>query len=386
METCYLTFYYILSKPIFSAMEVLFVDLKAQYRSIKAEIDQAVEGVFESGQFVGGQFVQQFEASFASLVGVDHCVGVGNGTDAIFIALKALAVSSGNEVITPAFSWISSAETIALAAGKPVFIDVHPETYGINPDLLEAKITSKTKGIILVHLYGQAAHAHQVKSICEKHGLFLIEDCAQAHLSEEFGIPVGKIGNAGTFSFYPTKNLGAYGDAGCVITNDKDLEKKARLFANHGGLQQHVVEGTNSRLDPLQASMLQVKCRYLPQWTEQRIANAKRYNELLSHVDQIELPAVRQNTKHTFHQYVIRAARRDELRNFLFDQGIQTLIHYPSALPNLPAFRYLNHSKDDFPVASRCQEEVLSLPIHPELLQDQIAYVCENIKKFYKKG
>lgn len=365
-------------------MEVPFVDLKAQYRNIKSEIDQAVEAVFESGQFVGGKFVQQFESSFASLVGIEHCVGVGNGTDAIFIALKALGVSSGNEVMTPAFSWISSAETIALAAGRPVFIDVLPETYNINPELLEAKITNKTKGIILVHLYGQAAHAHQVKGICERHGLFLIEDCAQAHLSEEFGIPVGKIGDAGTFSFYPTKNLGAYGDAGCIITNDVDLEKKARLFANHGGLQQHVMEGTNSRLDPLQASMLDVKCRYLLKWTEQRIVNAKLYNESLVQVSQITLPSIRQKTKHTFHQYVIRAAKRNELRNFLSAEGIQTVIHYPTALPNLPAFRYLNHSKDDFPVASRCQEEVLSLPIHPELSQDQIAYVCEKIKKFYK--
>src|SRR5882762_6940388 len=194
METCYLSFYYILSKPIFNAMEVPFVDLKAQYRSIKSEIDQAVEAVFESGQFVGGKFVSQFESSFASLLGVNHCIGVANGTDAIFIALKALGVSSGDEIITPAFGWISSAETITLAAGKPVFADVSPETYNINPELLEARISGKTKGIILVHLYGQAAHAHQLKQICEKYGLFLIEDCAQAHLSQEFGVPVGKIG------------------------------------------------------------------------------------------------------------------------------------------------------------------------------------------------
>lgn len=386
METCYLTFYAILSKPIFNAMEVPFVDLKAQYRSIKSEIDQAVEAVFESGQFVGGKFVNQFESSFASLLGVKHCIGVANGTDAIFIALKALGVSSGDEIITPAFGWISSAETITLAAGKPVFADILPETYNLNPESLEAQISGRTKGIILIHLYGQAAHAHQVKQICEKHGLFLIEDAAQAHLSEEFGVPVGQIGDAGTFSFYPTKNLGAYGDAGCIITNNEQLEKWMRLYANHGGLQQHEVEGVNSRLDPLQAAMLTVKCRYLPRWTEQRIVHAKLYRELLGEVGQITLPAVRQNTKHTFHQYVARVAQRDELRNFLSNQGIQTLIHYPTALPNLPAFRYLNHSNEDFPVASQCQEEVLSLPIHPELSQDQIAYVCEKIKKFYKKS
>jgi dTDP-4-amino-4,6-dideoxygalactose transaminase len=366
-------------------MEVPFVDLKAQYRSIKSEIDQAVKAVFESGQFVGGKFVDQFESSFASLLGINHCIGVANGTDAIFIALKAFGISSGDEIITPAFGWISSAETITLSAGKPVFADVVRETYNINPELLEAQISKRTKGIILVHLYGQAAQAHQVKQICEKHGLFLIEDCAQAHLSEEFGVRVGKIGDAGTFSFYPTKNLGAYGDAGCITTDNEKLEKWVRLYSNHGGLQQHTMEGVNSMLDPLQAAMLTVKSRYLPRWTEQRVVNAKLYNELLAHVDQIELPAVRQNTKHTFHQYVVRVAQRDELRKFLSNQGIQTLIHYPTALPNLPAFRYLNHSKDDFPVASRCQEEVLSLPIHPELSQDQIAYVCEKIKKFYKR-
>ena len=367
-------------------MEVLFVDLKAQYRRIKSEIDRACEAVFEGGQFIGGKFVREFESSFASLLEVKHCIGVANGTDAIFIALKVLGVSPGDEIITPAFGWISSAETITLAAGKPVFADVLPETCNINPDLIEARISGKTKGIILVHLYGQAAHAHQLKQICEKYGLFLIEDCAQAHLSQEFGVPVGKIGDAGTFSFYPTKNLGAYGDAGCVITNDEHLEKKARLFANHGGLQQHIMEGINSRLDPLQAAMLNVKCRYLPQWTQQRIANAKLYSELLGPVDQITLPAIRQNTRHTFHQYVARVVRRNELRNFLSDQGIQTMIHYPLALPNLPAFRYLNHSNDDFPVANRCAEEVLSLPIHPELSQRQILYVCEKIRKFYEKN
>lgn len=367
-------------------MEVPFIDLKAQYRSIKAEIDQAVEAVFESGQFVGGKFVHEFESSFSSLLGVDHCIGVGNGTDAIFIALKVLGVASGDEVITPAWGWISSAETITLAAGKPVFADVLPDTYTINPEVLETQITARTKGIILVHLYGQAGPAHQIKQICEKHGLFLIEDCAQAHLSEEFGIPVGRIGNAGTFSFYPTKNLGAYGDAGCIITNDEHLEKRARLFANHGGLQQHDMEGINSRLDPLQAAMLTVKARYLTRWTEQRIVNAKLYTELLAKVEQITLPATRQDTKHTFHQYVARVAQRNELRIFLSHHGIQTMIHYPTAIPNLPAFRYLNHSRDDFPVASRCQEEVLSLPIHPGLSQNQIAYVCEKIKKFYQKN
>ena len=369
--------------PIFKVMEVPFVDLKAQYRSIKSEVDHAVQLVFESGQFIGGEFVRQFESSFASLLGVSHCIGVGNGTDAIFIALKSMGVSTGDEVITPAFGWISSAETITLAGGKVVFADILPETFTINPDALEARISTRTKGIILIHLYGQAAQVHHIKQICEKHKLFLIEDCAQAHLSEEYGIPVGKIGDAGTFSFYPTKNLGAYGDAGCIITNDDSLEKRARLYANHGGLHQHAMEGINSRLDPLQAAMLEVKCRHLPRWTEQRIANAKLYSELLGKVDQVTLPAVRRGTLHTFHQYVIRVAQRNELMEFLSRQRIQTMIHYPTSLPNLPAFRHLHHSIKDFPVASRSQDEVLSLPIHPELSHEQIIYVCEMIREFY---
>ncbi len=349
-------------------------------------MDQAVHSVLESGQFIGGPFVQQFESTFASLHGVKYCVGVGNGTDAIFIALKALGVSTGDEVITPAFGWISSAETITLAGGKPVFADILPETFTVNPERIEEKITGRTRGVILIHLYGQAAHAQELKRICEQRGLFLVEDCAQAHLTAEFGVSVGNIGDAGAFSFYPTKNLGAYGDAGCILTNDDKLEKRARLYANHGGLSDHAIEGVNSRLDTLQAALLAIKCRHLSRWTEQRIAHAGLYNELLREVDQIVLPITRQDTRHTFHQYVIRTPRRDELKNYLAMQGIQTMIHYPKALPNLPAYRYLNHAQADFPQASRCQEEVLSLPVHPELSHIHITYVCEKIKQFYKRG
>ena len=303
-------------------MDVSFVDLKSQYQSIKAEIDQAIQDVLASGQFIGGQFVIQFESAFASLQGAKYCIGVGNGTDAIFVALKSMGVTQGDEVITPAFGRISSAVTITLAGGKPVFTDILPDTFTINPQPIEGKITERTKGVILIHLYGQASHAHQIKRICERYGLFLIEDCAQAHLTAEFGVPVGNIGDAGTFSFYPTKNLGAYGDAACIITNDERVEQKSRLYANHGGIPDHAMEGVNSRLDTLQAAILAVKCRHLSRWSQQRIAHAGLYHELLKEVDQVVLPAVRQDTQHTFHQYVIRASRRNELRNFLATQGI----------------------------------------------------------------
>ena len=367
-------------------MEVSYVDLKAQYHGIKTEIDLAVQSVFENGQFIGGVFVNQFESSFAALLGIDYCVGVGNGTDALFIALKSLGVTPGDEVITPAFAWISSAETITLAGGKPAFCDISASDFTINAEQIESKITTRTKGVILVHLYGQAAQAHKIKQICERHGLFLIEDCAQAHLTEEFGVPVGKIGDVGTFSFYPTKNLGAYGDAGCIVTPNEAVEKKMRLYANHGGLKEHIMEGVNSRLDPLQAAVLTVKCKYLLRWTAKRIAHAKSYDDQLKALDPLTLPQVRPETKHTFHQYVVRASRRNELKKFLTDNGIQTMIHYPSALHNLPAYRYLDHRKEDFTVANQYQEEVLSLPVHPDLSEDQIAYVCEKIKLFYKKN
>ena len=364
-------------------MKVPFVDLKLQYRSIKTDIDRAAESVFECGRFIGGEFVHQFESTFASLLKVNHCIGVGNGTDAILIALKSIGIAPGDEVITPAFGWISSSEMITLAGGKPVFADILPETYTIDPSDIEARITPRTKGVVLIHLYGQAAHAHQIKRICEKNNLFLIEDCAQAHLTEENGISVGRIGDAGTFSFYPTKNLGAYGDAGCIITRRDDLEKKMRLYANHGGLHQHITEGINSRLDPLQASMLMAKCSYLPRWTDQRIAHAKLYTSLLAGVQQITLPKVRPYTTHTFHQFVIRVRRRDDLKNFLAENGIETVVHYPAALHNLMAYEYLKYGSDDFPVASQCQNEVLSLPVYPELSSDQIAYVCDAIKTFF---
>jgi dTDP-4-amino-4,6-dideoxygalactose transaminase len=367
-------------------MEVPFIDLKAQYQTIRSEINEAVQSVLDSGQYVGGQSVRDFEDTFAALCGTRYCIGVGNGTDAIFVALKTLGVSTGDEIITPAFGWISSAETITLAGGKPVFVDILPDTFTINPELLEAKITPRTRGVILIHLYGQAAHVREIKKLCSRHGLFLIEDCAQAHLTMEFETHVGTIGDAGAFSFYPTKNLGAYGDAGCVITNQDDFQRKARLYANHGGLKQHLMEGINSRLDPLQAAILTVKSRYLEQWTNQRTANAHLYFDWLHGLEPVKLPHIRPRTCHTFHQFVIRAVRRNELKEFLSNAGIQTMIHYPLALPNLPAYHYLGHTRLEFPVSDQCQDEVLSLPIYPGLLPGQIEYVCVMIRDFYQKN
>ncbi len=298
-------------------MRVPFVDFNLHIQSIKGEIDQAVQEVFEGGQFIGGKAVEQFESNFSALYSVSNCIGVGNGTDALFISLKMLGVGAGDEVITPAFSWISSAETISVAGAKPVFVNVDIETDTIDINQIEAKITPRTKCIIAVHLYGQAAHATETLKLCKKHNLFLIEDCAQAHLTEEDGKLAGTIGDAGAFSFYPTKNLGAFGDAGCIVTNNDRLADRMRLFANHGGLGRHEMEGINSRLDSIQAAILTVKTRYISEWTDRRIYLASVYMNLLKDIPEIILPRRRENTRHSYHLFVIKTRRRDQLKEYL---------------------------------------------------------------------
>jgi dTDP-4-amino-4,6-dideoxygalactose transaminase len=366
-------------------MNIPFVDLQAQYQSIKQNIDQAIAAVIAETAFIGGHFVKDFERDFASLYGVKHMIGCANGTDALYIVMKMLGVGPGDEVITVANSWISSSETISQTGAKPVFVDVHPEYYSLDETLLEAKINSRTRGVIAVHLQGQACDIVAIKDICDKHGLFLLEDCAQAHFSEFRGVRAGVTGIAGSFSFYPGKNLGAYGDAGCIITNDDALAEKCRMFANHGALKKpdHRIEGINSRLDTIQAAILSAKLPYILQWTEARIRNAALYDRHLQGIAEIHLPKIRPASKHSFHLYMIRTSRRAALVDFLKTQGIETAVHYPVALPNLPAYRYLGHAPADFPVASRLQNEILSLPMYPELTEPMIAYIAEKIRSFH---
>lgn len=366
-------------------MKVPFIDLAAQYNSIKPEIDQAVNSILTSGSFIGGETVKTFERDFAKFCGVSECVGLGNATDGLFLALKALGIGNGDEVITPAWSWISTSEVITLVGATPVFADVDPELFTITQKEIQKKITDKTKAVIVVHLYGQIAEVGLIKKLCNQKNIFLIEDCSQAHLSEDNSVKAGATGDCGVFSFYPTKNLGAYGDAGCLITKNNELATKVRRLANHGGLykDEHLFEGTNSRLDTLQAAILNVKLKHLANWTKKRIANAQLYKERLKDVESISLPGVRQNTVHAFHLFVIRAQQRDELKDFLESKDVQTLIHYPVALPFEPAYGYLNHSEEDFSVSASLQKSVLSLPIHPELSEVQINYVCDLIRTFY---
>lgn len=367
-------------------MNVPFVDLKAQYQAIRTEIDPAIQNVIGETAFIGGKYVEAFEKAYAERYGVKHCISCANGTDAIYITLKALGIGPGDEVITVANSWISTSETITQAGAKPVFVDID-EYFHIDPKQIEAKITSKTKAIIPVHIFGQPVDIEAVKAICDKHKLYLIEDCAQSHFATYKGQKVGTFGVAGTFSFYPGKNLGAYGDAGAIVTDDDMVARGARLFANHGSLQKHIheIEGINSRLDAIQAVVLQAKLSHIDAWNRARNGHALKYNDLLAGFEQIKTPKLRPDSFHIFHLYVIRAERRDDLAAFLKTRGVFTGIHYPIALPLMPAYRYLRHKPSDFPVAHECQDQILSLPMYPELSDDQMRHVVDSIKEFYEK-
>ncbi|MEO0311001.1 MAG: hypothetical protein RIQ89_658 [Bacteroidota bacterium] len=367
-------------------MKVPFVDLRAQYHSIKSEIDNAIFSVIEETEFIKGKYVNQFDKDFAAAYKVKHCIGVANGTDAIYIVLKMLGIGTGDEVITVANSWISSSETITQAGATPVFVDTEPDYYSIDVNKIEAKITAKTKAIIPVHLYGQAAEIDKINAICKKHNLYMIEDCSQAHFATINGITIGSLGIASTFSFYPGKNLGAYGDAGAVITNDDELARKVRMYANHGALikHQHEMEGINSRLDGMHAAILSVKLPHIHQWNRARHQNATYLTEKLHGIKGLETPKIRPGCDHIFHLYVVRAQNREAFQQHLKDHNIETAIHYPTPLPLLPAYKYLNHSPNDFPVTAENQKKIISLPMYPELTKEQMDYMADVIKQFYK--
>jgi dTDP-4-amino-4,6-dideoxygalactose transaminase len=365
------------------SMKVPFVDLHAQYQSIKLEIDAAIAGVIAESTFVRGPHVENFEQAWAKILGMRHCVSCANGTDALYITMRGLQLKLGDEVITTAHSWIATSETITQAGGRVVFCDTDHDTFTINPALVESKITPRTVGIIPVHLYGQPADMEAIMAIAAKYKLWVIEDCAQAHLARFKGRLVGTFGNAATFSFYPGKNLGAYGDAGCIVTNDDSLADWTATFARHGGKGDHVMEGINSRLDGLQAAILNVKLPHLADWTEARRRVASRYDELLSGVGDIVTPKIGRDRDHVYHLYVIRTGKRDALRKHLADAGIATVLNYPKALPFYPAYAYLGHKPVDFPVAYATQSQILSLPIYPEINLEAIAYVANQIERFF---
>lgn len=363
-------------------MKVPFVDLHAQYLSIKSEIDSAIAEIIAKSEFIRGPQVDRFEQAFANALGVKHCISCANGTDAIYVAMRALNLKPGDEVITTAHSWIATSETITQAGGRVVFCDTDNDTFTIDTAAIESKITPRTVGIIPVHLYGQPADMDAVMAIAKKHNLWVIEDCAQAHLARYKGRLVGTFGNIATFSFYPGKNLGAYGDAGCIVTNDSKLAEWMTTFARHGGKGEHVMEGINSRMDGIQGAVLNVKLPHLNDWTNRRVQIAAEYTKLLGGVGDVVTPTVGKDRTHVYHLYVIRTNARDELRAFLSEQGIATVLNYPKALPFYPAYAYLKHRPEDFPVAYANQSRIVSLPIYPEMSHDMISYVCDAIKQF----
>ena len=365
-------------------MNIPFVDLHAQYLTIKPEIDAAIADVIRTSAFIRGPHVQKFEEEFSAAVGAEHCVSCANGTDSLYIAMHALGVKPGDEVIAPAHSWISTTETITQAGGVVVFCDTDRDTFTIDPAQIEAKITSRTVGIIPVHLYGQPADMEKIMAIADKHKLWIIEDCAQSHMATYKGRKVGTFGNVASFSFYPGKNLGAMGDAGAAVTSDAALADRMAMFARHGGLVKgdHQIEGINSRLDGLQAAILSVKLPKLPSWTVRRQAVAAEYSRRFQGHEAVITPIVAAGREHVYHLYVIQHERRDALARHLSDRGIPSVVNYPVALPFLPAYRRFGHVPEQFPRAYHHQSRILSLPIFPEINEEQISMVVEAVRNF----
>lgn len=362
-------------------MNIPFVDLVAQFRAIQTEINQAISAVISASAFIGGKHVRDFEEAFAAFCRANHCIGVGNGTDALYIALRAAGIGPGDEVITAANSFIATAEAVTMTGARVVFVDCDAVTYNIDVSKVPLAVTTRTKAIIPVHLYGQPADMESLEFIANKFGLLMIEDAAQAHGAEIKGQRAGTFGRLGCFSFYPGKNLGAYGDAGAIITNDEEMAKKCRMIANHGriGKYDHDFEGINSRLDGLQAAVLNVKLKHLEEWTAKRRDIADLYRALLKD-SVIVTPVEFIERRHVYHLYVVCVPARDIVRKKLKTVGIESGIHYPIALPNLRAYRYLNYRPEDFPTATACSQKILSLPMFPELNDEQIQYICHHLK------
>ena len=360
-------------------------DLHAQYLSLKPEIDAAMAAVIRDSAYIRGPFVEKFEKEFAAATGAQHCISCADGTGAIYIVLRQLGIGPGDEVITTSNSWIATSEVVTQAGARVVFADVEDDYYNLDPDKVEAAITPRTKAIIAVHLLGQPAEMDRLMEICRRHNLLLIEDCAQAHLAEYKGRQIGSFGVAATFSFYPGKNLGAYGDAGGIITNDAVLADRIRSFARHGSSpvskHDHIMEGINSRLDGIQAAVLSVKLPHLRDWNRRRREVAAGYNERLKDMPGVILPAVRPGCDHVFHVYALRLKNRDRVRDAMNSAGVSTTVHYPTPLPFLEAYKYLGCTREGLPVIAQHQQEYLSLPIYPELNDADLDFICDIVRQ-----
>jgi len=367
-------------------MMISLVDLKAQYNSIKTEIDNAIQGVLDSTSFIMGEELERFEEEFALFCNTKYAIGVANGSDALILALRACSITKGDEVITVPNTFIATTEAITHIGGKIAFIDINPKTYTIDVSKIEEKISNKTRAIIPVHLYGQPADLDPIIELAKKYNLKIIEDAAQAHGAEYKGKKVGSIGDVACFSFYPGKNLGAYGDAGMIMTNSEEITQKVKLLRNHGSIKkyEHKIEGYSSRLDNLQAAILRVKLKYLNKWNGMRRKNARKYNELLNNIDGIITPYEADYAKHVYHLYLIRTEDRNQLREKLKSNDIATGIHYPIPLHLQEAYKYLGYKKGDFPITEKASQEILSLPMFAELTDEQIGGIVEIVKNFKK--
>jgi dTDP-4-amino-4,6-dideoxygalactose transaminase len=358
------------------SQRIPLVDLSAQYHAIRNELDTAVAAVIAKNAFIGSsanEFVAAFERDFAAYAGNRYCVACGNGTDALEILLKGAGIGPGAEVLVPALTWIATAEAVTTVGATPIFVDVLPDQYTIDPAAAAAKVTSRTQAIIPVHLYGLPANMHEVMQIAGRHALFVLEDCAQAHGARFDGRPVGTFGNAASYSFYPSKNLGAWGDAGGMLTDDESLAGRTRMIAQHGQVgrkHDHRIEGRNSRMDGLQAAVLSAKLKFLPAWTKTRRALASRYREELAGIVR-GFQACPSTMEHVYHLFSVEVSGRDDVQRALGEQGIATAVQYPVPLPLLEAYARFNHRAEDFPVASALTSRILSLPLYPELTASQ---------------
>ncbi len=365
--------------------QIPFVDLKSQYKFIKPEINLAIKRVLDSTHFILGEEVEEFEKKFAKFCDTKYAVGVGSGLQALELGMRGLGIGEGDEVITPANSFIASSSAISATGAKPVLIDCDPKNFNIDPQLIEEKITEKTKAIMPVHLYGQPAEMDQIRKIAKKYNLFIIEDACQAHGANYKNKRVGSIGTCAAFSFYPGKNLGAYGDGGMITTNSESLANKVFKMRNYGQSKKyyHDFLGGNSRLDTIQAAVLLVKLKYIEKWNKARLKAAQTYNKMLKNLP-LKTPEIPQDATHIFHLYVIKTPKRDELAKYLSSKGIATGQHYPIPIHLQKAYQDLGHKKGDFPITENLAQQILSLPMFPELTKTQIEYITSSIRSFFK--
>ena len=369
-------------------MKVPFLDLKKTYLELESEIDAAIKSVLKEGWYILGDNVKHFEEDFAVYCGSKYCIGVGSGMDALMLILKAHGIGPGDEVVVPANTYIATALAVSSVGAIPVLVEPDPKTCNIDPLRIEGVITSKTSAVMAVHLYGQTADMKRIKEICQKYELKIFEDAAQAHGAMHHGVKAGALGDGAGFSFYPGKNLGAYGDGGAVLTDDREVAEYVRTARNYGSEKKYynTVKGMNSRLDELQAAILSVKLRHLDQWNQRRFEIARLYLDRLEARDrELVLPHVGEGNQHVWHLFTVRSTRRDELRSYLENRGIGTLIHYPVPLYSQGAYKELSHLRDNYPVSTAICEQTLSLPMGPHLSKEAAMYVCEEVNRFFQR-